>query len=219
MADFDRFLTNFMTGDRYAKQRAAIRLQYPASEYFGSTGPWSRAHDVIQDSSFICNTRFLYDAYHIIDPPTPTYMMAYDYGEDLQMTTHASDLLPTFFNRDVQLPAFAAFLRKYVDSTLCDFQIDLAWNAVKMLYPSYQGYMASFAVKGRHHLVDNSVWKQATIADQLGQVMEVSIEDMFNGTYTDVANTETICNFWRNMSSRVENTAKSQYVLDLVQQG
>ena len=79
--------------------RQAIKAQYPAQgpPYYGDQR--GRIADVIRDSSFTCNTRWLYDAYNSIG--AGTYMLQYDFldyflEQHYNDAIHASDLLPLF---------------------------------------------------------------------------------------------------------------------------
>ncbi|KAF2149660.1 alpha/beta-hydrolase, partial [Myriangium duriaei CBS 260.36] len=140
---FDDFLAEFIREDDLANVRAAIQAQYPVSG-----GPWGsdqkqRVAAVIRDAIFVCNTRQLFDAY---SGSVSTYMM--EYGFPTQgSAVHASDLVPTFWNRAFDL---SSFFVKF----LCQDK-DLAWIAssmMKQLAPFYQRFLAGFSINGNPNL-------------------------------------------------------------------
>ncbi|KAL8930417.1 MAG: hypothetical protein Q9208_000601 [Pyrenodesmia sp. 3 TL-2023] len=95
---------------------AAIEARYPPILSPGSnyTTQRARLRDLIQEASFVCNVRTLSDAY-----AGKNYNLQYDVTPAL----HATDLLPTFFNLNLDLdllgvpplssPGFAGFSQAY----------------------------------------------------------------------------------------------------------
>jgi hypothetical protein len=219
MDKFEQFLGYFMPGDRYRQQRAATNSQYPASSFSGDEGAWNRAHAVIQDSSFTCNTRFIFDAYYNTKPTTPAYMMHYSFFGKLGYALHASDLMPTYWNQDLTFENFTNFMNDTINPNITRIEAKAAYSQFSQLSPTYQSYLASFATvryptaSGR----TTPYWYPAhpdANGDQLEQVMDVSWGPLsyFHGKFVDSQNSETVCSFWRNMSSWVENAVgiKSQ---------
>lgn len=217
MTDFETFLTNFMPRDEYSKQRSAISAQYPTTRYLGDNGPRERAHDVIQDSSFICNTRFLFDAYHGASPATPAYMMQYAFGQNYGAAVHAADLFPTFLNKDASKKAFIKYMKETIRLTVSEFWIGVLFGLEQSLAGIYQAYLASFATSGRPQPASLTAWDSAVAGEQLSSVMEVSLWG-WNNKYTDSQSSESICSFWRNMTYWVENTARSAELPTLLTQ-
>jgi len=201
-----------MPGDRYKQQRAAIDSQYPASSFPGDDGAWNRAHAVIQDSSFTCNTRFIFDAYYNTKPTTPAYMMHYSFFGALGYALHASDLMPTYWNQDLTFDNFTNFMTDTINPNITKTEAALAYHEFSELSSTYQSYLASFATV-RYPTASGwttPYWYPAhpdTTGDQLEKVMDVSygVFSDFDGDFIDTQNSETVCSFWRNMSSWVEN--------------
>lgn len=86
--------------------RRAIKAHYPAQDppYYGDQR--GRIADVIRDSSFTCNTRLLYDEYSSIGASTYILQCAFLYyflEQHYNDAIHASDLLPLFWNSDVDM--------------------------------------------------------------------------------------------------------------------
>jgi hypothetical protein len=211
MAKFEEFLGDFMPGDRYVQQRAAINKQYPESSFPGKTGPYNRAHAVIQDSSFTCNTRFIFDAYSAAKPPTPAYMMHYGFGEDYGYAVHAADLMPTYWNQDITDTTFFNFINDTISPGIAAWKANLAYHEFSLLSPTYQSYLASFATVGYPTAAgtDTPYWypaKPEDGGDKLKNVMDVGwgLLSYFDNGFVDPQNSEKICSFWRNMSSWVE---------------
>jgi hypothetical protein len=200
-----------MPGDRYIQQREAIIKQYPESAFLQATGPWDRAHAVIQDSSFTCNTRFIFDAYYGTNPRTPAYMMHYGVGESKGYAVHAADLMPTYWNKDISSKTLFNFIKETMRPNITKGEADLAYVAFSVLSPTYQSYLASFAAVG-HPSASGAKWSPATPnddGDQLKNVMDVvwgKIFPEFHPNFVDPQNSKNICSFWGNMSSWVEAT-------------
>jgi carboxylesterase type B len=211
MAKFEEFLGDFMPGDRYIQQRAAINTQYPESSFPGKTGPYDRAHAVTQDSSFTCNTRFIFDAYYGTKPTTPAYMMHYGFGEKFDLAVHAADLMPTYWNQDISTTTFFNFINDTIYPDIAKWKAKLAYHEFSLLSPQYQSYLASFATVGYPTAVGNDTpyWYPAIPnddGDELKNVMDIgwSPGSYFDNHFIDPQNSGKICSFWRNMSSWVE---------------
>lgn len=192
-----------MPRNKYPVQFDAVKSRYSSILYTS----WTRARDIIQDSCFICNTRALFDAY---SNTSAIYMMQYDFLYMLGAAVHAADLLPIFLNTDTKKSDFVRFVQNVTGSwniTAGEF-----YDRVAALSPEYQPYLASFAATGIPSPGSDrgAVWSTAERDDhgRLTNVMEVSLgitSDFTAGT-TDKYNTESICEFWRNMSAWLEET-------------
>jgi hypothetical protein len=211
MSKFEEFLGDFMPGDKYIQQRASVNKQYPESSFPGKTGPYDRAHAVIQDSSFTCNTRFIFDAYYTTKPTTPAYMMHYSFGGALGLALHASDLMPTYWNQDITNNTFFNFVNDTLDPGISRRMSNLAYHEFGSLASTYQSYLASFATVGYPTAsgIFTPYWYPAQPnddGDKLKKVMDVSwgATTDFDGKFVDSQNSKTVCSFWRNMSSWVE---------------
>lgn len=115
MKDFEQFLRYFLPGDRYREQRVATKRQYPVSSDQGS---WNRAHAIIQDSSFTCNTRVIFDTHYNTKSTTPTYMMHCRFFGALGYALDASDLMRTYWNQDLTFKNFTNSMNH--TNKLCD---------------------------------------------------------------------------------------------------
>jgi carboxylesterase type B len=95
-ANFTTFVNDFLPKPQLVPIRAAVKRQYPAQGPPYNGDQRARAGALIRDSTFTCNTRQLYEAYK--DRPIDLYMMQYDFLASENYALHASDLLPTFWN-------------------------------------------------------------------------------------------------------------------------
>src|SRR6266480_2121061 len=91
---FQRFLYEVFTGAAYKPIRENITVQYGSGKYSDQI---ARAAAFITDSIFTCNTRYIIDRY--ISDKIPVYAMDYALLGNVNGSTHASDLLPTFYNQ------------------------------------------------------------------------------------------------------------------------
>ncbi len=114
----------------------AITDGYSASNYHGGARKQVRA--LIQDSTFICNTRCVFDAYHAA---TKTYKMAFQ-PFPFGLTVHSTDLLPTFWYD-------GAPMRQLIEQKLCKTAVaGILMGWIEWRAPRFQRYLASFAIAG-----------------------------------------------------------------------
>lgn len=150
---------------------------------------------MIQDSTFVCNTRQMYDAYN---SHLDVYMMNYWFG--FKAAKHASDLLPTFWDGTSNI---AHFLEKY----LCLPDADKIAGFMKFMAPTYQSYLADLATSGdpNKHQKERP-WKTAIVSadgNSLENVLLVQTSNFFQPDYTDPLNTHDICAFWTDVSANI----------------
>jgi len=194
--DFSTFLGYLIRESSLEPVREAIIAQYPVSAYNGSQQ--QRVGAVIQDSTFVCNTRQLYEAY---SPDMDVYMMEYALLDGAAV--HASDLIPTFWN-----PTFNVvdFLRHHL--CIKPAKAKVYSRFVKTLAPRFQSYLADLATSGdpnKHRKI--KAWSKATVSsggDALTNVLRVKgFPFSFNPRYTDPSNTKRICSFWTAVSMNI----------------
>ena len=212
----DTFLGYFLPGDDYSKQRKSISSQ---KMYWGDDAR-ARAKLIVRDSIFTCNTRFVYDAF---SENGTVYMLNYGYMKDWpwHAALHASDLLPTFWSYDTDLDAIVKVLRK-LKPDLPPFVTDgfikefLRLTMTPFAY-RYRHYLVSHAISGNPNqpqVKDSPCWAPGKKTDDtLGNVMETKLAPYkrggdFNVAATDSMNTESTCQFWRNMTQWLEATKK-----------
>lgn len=198
--DVKRYIQYFMPENALIPVRDAIYDQYPPSKY---SSPKEQVRALIQDSTFVCNTRSVFDAYHAT---APTYMM--DFRPFLGLTVHSTDLLPTFRHR-------GAHMGRFIEQKLCKNAttavILVGW--MDLHARRYQKYLASFAVAGDPNTAPDGrpVWRPATPAppsgDAVTQVLGVN-PWKFKNAFTDPLNTYSVCNFWHEVARKVNNESK-----------
>ena len=203
-ANFNQFLHNFMPQDSLASLREQIKSQYPISPTYPNQT--ARVAALIRDSTFVCNTRQLYDAYH---KNSLVYMMNYRFLANKGLAVHGSDLLPTFFTKTMSFKEL-----------LCRS------NAIKFLFAtfarSYQSYLTSHALYGNpnpgaHHGAADVEWPTASTGvdgNYVQGVMEPYLSEnlsppWFRVARNDPLNSRDICSFWTGIASDIMS-AKSE---------
>ena len=212
---FDDFLSSFIPQSGLAYLRQNVSNEYPSQNYKDSQCPQgdqeARVANVIRDAVFTCNTRLLYDAYQG-NSNIPTYMMQYSLFHMENQAVHASDLLPTFWNSEVD----------YANSLPACFGIGkLAAIAIaltlKAFAPPYQSYFASHAVTGDPNTnaigkAKAHTWQVASV-DAQGNLTEVvdavGIGALFNDI-TDGTNSASTCGFWKGIAAVIQTWSDGQ---------
>ena len=132
------------------------------------------------------------------------YMMQYNFLNSFGGAKHASDLVPTFWNRNWNL---TDFLSRY--GHLSGIELKVAVRELSELAPPYQSYFMSHAVSGDPNKYANDktvVWPPAYV-DSKGY-----LENVLNvrwGTWKDFAlsydgqNSADTCDFWNMMAENV----------------
>lgn len=201
-AAFDKFLQKLMPQKHLKLVRDAIKAQYPLSAY--SNDQIKRTGAVIRDSSFTCNTRFIYDSREHTN--TTTYMMQYNYLDYWGAAQHATDILPTFWNTDWDL---VDFLNQQLPSGyFTGLKANWVSGCIADLAPPFQSYLMSHAVSGNPNTFakdGNPVWSPGSgNKNEVANVMDIRhtgiFGHLFNNYSTDAVNTHDACDFWREVA-------------------
>ena len=211
-ADFTSFVSAFMPQETLSSQRTAIATQYPASK---SDSAFDRTKAVIQDSSFTCNTRQLFDAYH---SSRPTYMMQYAVGRARNLSIHGTDLLPTFWNVDVNVAAWIETVAAAANVTISHGDAKIAAGVFAfpgLLAAKFQKYLVSHAVYGNPNIAPGHTvsWPAATptstagatLVDKVLNVQPQKFLKFFN-LISDTITSDEVCDFWKSMAAEVGPT-------------
>ena len=212
---FDKFIADFIPQDALAYLRDTISDQYPSSKYADDTcsagNQKLRVADVIRDAVFTCNTRLLFDAYRGM---IPTYMMEYSVFRDVNAAVHASDVLPTFWNKDISMKKVFTECGSVKDS----FVVDAVAAYFNTFAPAYQSYLTSHAIDGdpnsnKRGLAKLSKWRTASTSadgDKVTNVMRANGPGKitFNAGYTDTINTLSACGFWNNIAAAIQTESQ-----------
>ena len=200
---FDAFLLKLLPQPHLALVRAAIKSQYPLSAY--SKDQRKRAAAVIRDSSFTCNTRYLFDAAQRSN--TTAWMMQYNYLDYWGAAMHAADILPTFWTADWDL---VGFLKNQLPAGyFTGLEANWVGGCIADLAPAFQSYFMSHAVAGdpnRYRREGNPVWGPARDGEdgQMGEVLDVKHVGIFGHEFynasVDSINTRSACGFWREVA-------------------
>lgn len=196
---FENFLDAFMPSDNLAPFRDRIKSQYPQADQR------ERAALVIRDSSFTCNTRQLFDAYYPLGKPV--YMVNYHFLGNLGKATHASDLLPTFSNKDLNMTNLVANCVKTKFPKIA--QVIGAYMQNKFA-PAYQSYFKSHAIYGDpstagQGLAQKVKWTPATLDGQ--EYVQNVLQPYYNPLGTpftltkDTITGKSTCDFWTQLAA------------------
>ncbi|KAF9874688.1 acetylcholinesterase [Colletotrichum karsti] len=209
---FNSFLATFFPGDKLSNVRDQIRQQYSCADHHH--GNYTTClKEIIQDSSFTCNTRDLFDSY-----PDRSYMMEYAYPLRI-LAYHASDLIPLFSNNVQQV---LDLLSKVLKSKI------LAKLYAKVLEglvaTRYKAYFASFALSGDPNNLEDTARLFWPIADgnqdELTDVLQVRAPGLLHSAFrltSDDQNSRKRCEFWNNIAKEVMGTEEGG-VYDVVDQ-
>ena len=196
-----------MPGIELAKVRDQITKAYPSEDYRDQL---YRVGALINNASFTCNTRQLFDAYN---GKIPTYMMNYHFLGKYDAAVHASDLLPTFCNNDINVADLLKNCAKIP-----------AWKAVTIgpymkgtFAPNYQSYLKSHAICGDPNKraigwAQQTIWRPSKTSeddnhDHVRDVMQPRFpgigENPFDIVDKDPNNTATSCGFWNDVAVEI----------------
>ncbi|KAK4466562.1 Alpha/Beta hydrolase protein [Cladorrhinum samala] len=210
---FDQLLESFLPGNSSAatSQRACISKQYSAFP-----DAQKKAKNVIQDSMFVCNVRYAYDA--AARQSLPVWLMDYafygDYLKRYDFAFHATDLVPTFWSRYAKEAAFVKAICNAATGALkpmCPGVIKAGYlSFISKMRLRYQKYFVAFIKVGDPNKSGNShTWKTPTedhSSGKLGGVLQVSAGPFnFFSDEEDQLTKKTTCQFWSCMAGAVTN--------------
>ncbi|KAK4208542.1 Alpha/Beta hydrolase protein [Rhypophila decipiens] len=197
-----------------------------------------QANQVIQDSMFVCNVRFTYDAVEAASAAASTssstkavgkspsiWLMDYAFfakailGYDLAQ--HGTDLMPTFWNdATTQDPSgVVQFICDHVKQILpaaCRMYLNnIYFPAMVNMRPTYQAYMASFITSGNPNPSSGKlpVWP-APSGDGNNVLQITNLMPNFVQTESpDQLILEDTCQFWKTMAdSATSGTAPDEKI-------
>lgn len=211
---FQKFLGEVFTGPDYKPIRDSVSAKYPLKNYHDQI---SRAQAVITDSSFTCNTRYILDRY--ISAKTPAYAMDYALLGDLDAATHASDLLPAFYNKNAD----------YLDLLKCVAKAT-GWLKKKGIEVFYAYFKVSFVPAYLRVFTDHAIWgdpnqnrargspewykanvkpcpdgpKDSTCIDNLMKpAWNVLSDPLSDNAGTDPQTASNICGYWSKLAQDI----------------
>ncbi|KAL8726444.1 MAG: hypothetical protein Q9166_006722 [cf. Caloplaca sp. 2 TL-2023] len=193
-AQFNEFVDSVLPP--YAKAggvNAAIEARYPPVMGAGPknyTTERDRLRDFLNEASFVCNVRYLSDAY-----AGKNYNLQYSVTPGL----HATDLLPTFYNLNINLDLFGRDV---------PVPIILGFGSFAQ---AYQSYLTSHARTGDPNRFKKTInippaitWpKPGNSGDAFTGVLNAG--DLGFDVITDRQNARSRCDFWREVAAAVTN--------------
>ena len=193
-AQFSTYLTEvFPTYAQSSGVIAAVEARYPPvmSGTPNYTTEFDRTKALLGDSSFQCNVRYLSDAYNGIN-----YNLQYSVTPGF----HATDLLPAFYDLNIDLSALNA---------TAPFPLIPGFGSFAQ---AYQSYLVSHARSGdpntyakRANLPPAINWPKAgsSSANVLTNVLNAG--DSGFSVVSDGETAESVCGFWREVAAALTN--------------
>lgn len=204
---FDQLLHNFIPGDAptQVSQRACVTARYcpndKCNQLLGS-------RYMIQDSMFVCNVRFIFDATQNQSPKTPIWLMDYAFYGD--RARHATDLVPTFWNYNVNITAFEDMMCGHLQlgEDACKELIKLGYfDNLRLMRLRYQKYLVAAAIYGDPEKSGNTrPWPPPVPGPSLSKVLKVQgVPEDFFVLETDQLTTAPTCGFWNCIAQALAN--------------
>ena len=133
--DFTQFLNLAFPGEKMQTIREAIEKQYPSrgDPFWGNQR--YRLRKVLQDSTFVCNTRQLYEAYK-----GKTYVLRYTFPP----ASHGSDLLASSWHQEIDI---ADLIKSFIENVEDGF-VEALQPIIYSFASLYQRYFAAHALNG-----------------------------------------------------------------------
>ena len=197
---WDYFLSWWLPGDAWAWARTRITEQYAFEP-----NQTQRALLAIRDSTFTCNTRQLFDTYDGATATVSRYLLQYALGATLGFAVHGSDLLPTFWNSDVNVTALLE--SKYPNAS--HWAIEQVASKMTTFAGEYQTYLLGHATRDDPNALFNGnppvPWPQGVGGDVFTNVMETELA-IFSSWFDiedDDINTAASCDFWQDLAANM----------------
>ena len=199
-AAFTGFLKSVFPGDKMQKIRDSIEARYPSAGPPFHRDQQARVRKLMQDSTFVCNSRQLYDAYK-----GKTYVMQYNFPPAL----HGSDLLASSYQQGLDI---ATLVKSYIDNVGDEF-IDLLKDIIVAFARPYQRYFAAHALSGDPNELNrhsSTTWQIAEddggmIVNALKAGLISTYKDPFFSVGYDRESSAENCGFWNEIAQEIGN--------------
>lgn len=197
---FTNFVKSVFPGDKMQKIRDSIEARYPSAGPPFLGDQQARVRQVVQDSTFVCNSRQVYDAYK-----GKTYVLKYDFPP----ATHGSDLLAASYHRGL---AVGDLLKSYIKD-LPEPIVNVLEAVITPFAQRYQRYFGGHAVSGDPNEFNYGRYEKWEIAnDDDGTINNalkatlLSFDDTpFFNVGKDLESTAKICDFWKEVAQEIGN--------------
>lgn len=193
-ADFSTFVDEvFPPYAKAAGVNAAIEARYPpvmSGTVHNYTTEFDRTKALLGDNSFQCNVRYLTDAY-----AGKSYNLQYSVTPGF----HATDLLPTFYDLNIDLTALG---------NSSSYPLIPGFGSFAQ---AYQSYLVSHARSGDPNTYAKTInippaipWpKPVSSGDEITGVLNAG--DLGFSVISDAETKESVCGFWRDVAAAVTN--------------
>ena len=194
---FTNFLTSVFPGDKMQKIRFFIEARYPSA---GFKDQQARVRKVMQDSTFVCNSRQVYDAYK-----GKTYAMSYQ----IPPGWHGSDLLPACYHQGLSVKDLFKTYLADVDDSL----IEILERVINYIASRYQKYFGGHAMSGDPNMnapFNSETWQianddEGTINNTLIATLLTLDRTPFFDVRSDPEMSADNCDFWKTVAQQIAN--------------
>ena len=197
---FTNFLKSVFPGDKMQKVRDSIETRYPSAGSPFSGDQQARVRQVLQDSTFVCNSRQVYEAYK-----GKTYVLKYDFPP----ATHGSDLLAASYHQGL---AVGDLLKSYIPD-LDKTAVAILETIIPPFAQRYQRYFGGHVHGGDPNQFQYGHYEKWEFADEedgiINNALKTSLLSFDNTPFFDVGkdleSTAKICDFWKEVAQEIGN--------------
>jgi carboxylesterase type B len=191
--DFTRFLANAFPGDEFTGIRQRIELQYPAKLFDFKQNQRMRA--VLRDSTFVCNVRQIYNAFH-------NDSKVYTASFTIPPAQHGFDMYAIIWQAGVPVSDLMKQATPKVHDKLLTYY-DTMWHAFA---PVYQSRYVTHALTGdpnkNHHPYEPEWEPTVDNGNELTNSMKIGLFPFFE-VGSDSQSSTANCAFWDEIATDV----------------
>ena len=196
---FTAFLNSAFPGPELTSLRASIETQYPAKGPPFLGDQQSRLRKVLQDSTFVCNSRQLYNAYK-----GKTYVLQYNMPPGF----HGADLLASCWQGHVDVADL-------IKAFMTDVPLVIAHLLGEIIVPfafHYQRYFASHALFGEPNQLKLKNAVQWDLSQDDGKMVDNALKagllsggsNPFFNIGVDAESSSDNCDFWNGVADQID---------------
>jgi carboxylesterase type B len=200
--EFSEFLTYAFPGAALANIRDRIEKQYPA-KFFDSQQKM-RMRKVLRDSTFVCNTRQIYNAFH-------NDSTVYTAKFDMPPAQHGFDMFALIWHRGVDVSE----LLKNASDKIPDFLLVLFDQFWPQFAPRFQAYFVGHAIAGNPNWLGRRGlnWEPTVddgneLTNSLKMGLFTDYDHPFFNSGTDAQNSMENCAFWDEIAKDISALEK-----------
>ncbi|KAL1792387.1 hypothetical protein ACET3X_008894 [Alternaria dauci] len=196
--DFTQFLEYAFPGDALTDIRERIQKQYPAKLF--DFKQKKRMRNVLRDSTFVCNTRQIYNAFH-------NNSAVYTAKFDMPPAQHGFDMFALIWHSGVAVSE----LLKNASEAIPDFFFEMFDSYWPAFAPRFQTYYAGHAITGNPNFIARrgALEWEPTVDDgnEVTNSLKIGLyaghSNLFFKTGKDEQNSMENCAFWDGIAKDI----------------